>query len=206
MIRMSLQISNIARVRAELRAVPKQIERASTNAKNATGTYGRRRFINRAASTLGVRKRPLGRATQVKRVSRRSRRDSAIVRTKAVRLPIRFWRWRFIPIDGTRAAVEVQDGLNGEWQRAYAFVNPRGKGQVPLARYPNSASSTQAIENRTVVELRTRQLLVIGGRGVTLKRPFAQWATDRSTQAEIGKELERQFSRKLDDQIRKGRR
>lgn len=174
----SIDVVGIRQAQTRLRKLPKQLETGRKQALTRTGRIARKDAIARLSKT-GIKKRPLQRALQAKPANRRF--NFALVRSAAVRVPIRDWHWRFVQVDATRAYVEVQDGLDGSWSRPYAFVNPRGRGQVPLARYPNSAGSTQNIENPTFVELRTGALIVIGGRGWSLKRPFAQWALSRGT-------------------------
>lgn len=183
-----------------LRATPREIERAQRNAINAEASAAKRRAVARIAQATGVPAKLIRQRLAVQRASRR--RAFAVVRALGKRVPLKHWRLRVEPAGHpTRARVSAQTGLDGRYRRVYAFVNPQGRARVPLARYPRGARSREALDDgRLVVELRSRALLVIGGRGASVRLAMRQWITPL-TQRDVARRLALAFDEKLAAQL-----
>lgn len=120
---------------AELGKTPKAIAKANRAAINKTARQVRKgRYLPGIGTPTGLPKRTVQNAVVLKTAG--TRRDVAIIQASGKRIPIEQWRWRFVPVDPVRAYVQVQNSISGEWITAYAFVNPRGRQQMPLTREP----------------------------------------------------------------------
>lgn len=165
----SVNIKFDARVAlAELGKSDKAIAKANRAAINKTARQARKgRYLPGIAAPTGLPKRAVQRAVVLKTAGRR--RDVAIIQASGKRIPIEQWRWRFVPIDATRAYVQVQNDISGQWINAYAFVNPRGSKQMPMTRQP--------------------QELLVPGLGMSPRRVFGQFTEQLIDQRDVSELL-----------------
>ena len=189
MAQITIELDGIQRASAFFRATPKQIQRATVNAINTTGSSGRKRIIKTIRSGTGVKAKHLRKALELKRVNL-PKRDFALVQASGQRIPIPEWRFRVVQSGSnpTRAYIEVQRGIDGDYEIVYGFVNPLGAKQLPLQRRAKGA----------------RQILE-SAPGVSIIKAFSQ-STDDATREQIAVELSDNFNLKLQQQLQKAAR
>lgn len=120
---MSIELRGLNQVQAALQALPRQIDRASQNAINASLTQIRRVVVDELNAQLGLKKK-LARSYLVI-VRARTRVLEGRIWAADVPLPLNAYRYSLQRISPTRATVNVQDRLGGGVRTSKsAFMNP----------------------------------------------------------------------------------
>lgn len=135
MIQVTVETSGLTEALALLIATQKQVARAHLNSTNSTATKGRKMVADDLHQATGVSKRLINSATRISRA--RPSRPFAKLQGTGKRIPTIAFRHVVHQVDPTRAYVQVHDRLDGSLSNAWGFVNPLGKRQAHLARYPS---------------------------------------------------------------------
>ena len=183
----NVEIKNLDKIQLRLGATDKQVANAVRNAQDEQANFSKRKVDRKISAGIGLPGTEVRRRTYTKRVNPRVR-PYATVSFAGITIPIKHWDHRIVqsPKDntGTRAFIVVRNTYTGDWDRPYAFVNPKGRAQATLVRFSNRKSDVR-----------------LQG-GLTIRRPF-QETINNPFLRETEKEFEERVVRKVTEQVLK---